>query len=223
MARKITGLQAQKRNPQRINVYLDGEYAFGLSRIVAAWLQVGQELSDEKIANLQTDDNQEMAYQRALKYLNYRQRTEREIRKNLAEHQVSEEVIEDTLERLRRNRLVDDTQFAKNWIENRSTFRPRSRKALSIELRQHGIAQETITEALDEVDEEELAYQAAVKQANKLRDLDQRQFKQKLYAYLARHGFDYSVTRQTIDRIWLEHSESSAAVDQNTLDTGRRR
>ena len=54
MNHRITAIQAQKRNPQRVSVFLDGEFAFGLSRIVAAWLAVGQEISDEKIALLKT-------------------------------------------------------------------------------------------------------------------------------------------------------------------------
>ena len=49
MGRKITALKAQKRNSQRINVYLDDEFAFGLSRFAAAWLQIGQELSPKKL------------------------------------------------------------------------------------------------------------------------------------------------------------------------------
>ena len=59
MGRKVTALKKQKRNAQRINVYLDGEFAFGLSRYAAAWLQVGQELSPEKIQELQEVDAQE--------------------------------------------------------------------------------------------------------------------------------------------------------------------
>ena len=47
--KKITGIQAQKRSPNRVNIYLDGEYAFGLAQIVAAWLRVGQELDEKKI------------------------------------------------------------------------------------------------------------------------------------------------------------------------------
>ena len=63
MTRRITALKLQKRNHTRVNVYLDGEYAFGLARIVAAWLTVGTELSDEKIAMLQAEDQREMTYQ----------------------------------------------------------------------------------------------------------------------------------------------------------------
>ena len=73
--REITGIKAQKKNPERVSVYLDGEYAFGLSRITAAWLQIGQRLSEEKINSLREQDESEVAYQRALILLNHQQRT----------------------------------------------------------------------------------------------------------------------------------------------------
>ena len=83
MAKKITALKLQKRNKDRVNVYLDDEFAFGLSRIVAAWLRTGQELTEEKIAELQAQDNVEVALQRALNFLSYRPRSEEEVRRNL--------------------------------------------------------------------------------------------------------------------------------------------
>ncbi len=91
MIRRITALKLQKHNHQRVNVYLDGEYAFGLTRIVAAWLAVGTELAEEKIAQLQAEDGREMAYQRALNLINFRPRTEVEIRQNLRRHNLEEE------------------------------------------------------------------------------------------------------------------------------------
>ncbi len=81
MTMKITAIEPQQRNPQRVNVYLDGAFAFGLTRITAAWLQVGQEISEEKIASLQAEDANEIAYQKALHFLSYRPRSSREIRK----------------------------------------------------------------------------------------------------------------------------------------------
>lgn len=129
MDHRITALKLQKHNPQRINVYLDGEYAFGLSRILAAWLAVDQNISDEKIAQLQDQDGQESAYQQALQFLNYRQRSQAEVRKNLQTHQVSEQIIASVLERLRNNGLVNDQSFAQNWVENRIEFRPRQKSS----------------------------------------------------------------------------------------------
>ncbi|HOG79782.1 MAG TPA: hypothetical protein PK454_08510, partial [Anaerolineaceae bacterium] len=66
MDQKITALKVQKRNPNRVNVYLDGDFAFGLARVVAAWLQIGQILTPEKITSLQAQDTHEVAYQKAL-------------------------------------------------------------------------------------------------------------------------------------------------------------
>ena len=43
---KITAIEVQKHNPQRVNIYLNGDFAFGLTRIVAGWLQTGQTISD---------------------------------------------------------------------------------------------------------------------------------------------------------------------------------
>ena len=87
MERVITAIKVQKRNPTRVNIELDGEYAFGTSRLVAAWLQVGDRLTEEKIAALIDQDTSEVAYQRALNLLNHRPRTEKEIRQKLAEKQ----------------------------------------------------------------------------------------------------------------------------------------
>ena len=97
----ITALKAQKRNPERISVYLDGQYAFGLARIVAAWLAVGQSLSEAKIAQLRKQDALEKAYQSALHLLSYRQRSEQEIRRKLLEKGFDQEDCERVLERLK--------------------------------------------------------------------------------------------------------------------------
>lgn len=210
MGRRITALAAQKRNRNRINVYLDGEFAFGLSRIVAAWLHVGQELSDEKIAALQAEDAQEVAFQKAVNFLSYRDRTEAEVRKHLQERGIGEENVERVMERLQGSRLVDDQRFVQTWIENRNEFRPRSRKALAYELRQKGIADEEIQEALENHDEDAMAYQAAVKQASKLANLDWQEFRQKMYAHLARRGFTYEVSSQVAARVWQEMHENEA-------------
>ncbi len=199
---KITALKQQKRNTQRINVYLDGEFAFGLSRFAAAWLEVGQDLPAEKIRRLQEADEQETAYQRALNYLSYRPRSEQEVRRNLQKHATSETVIDKTLERLRRNGFVDDLQFAKDWAENRSTFRPRGRRALAAELRQKGIAREIIEAALQNLDEDALAHQAAVKQFRKYANLEWADFRRKMTAFLARRGFDYETAKSAVEDVW---------------------
>jgi regulatory protein len=219
--KKITAIQVQKRNPNRVNIHLDGEYAFGLARIVAAWLQVGQPLDEEKIAKLQAEDARERALQQALLFLSYRARSEKEIRQNLSKHEIPEAVIEETLERLRRDGFANDKQFASAWVENRSTFRPRGRRALALELRQKGIDDSTIESALEDVDEEALAYEAGQKKARKLKGtalspskgLEWGAFRKKMSEYLARRGFSYSVIAPIVKRLWNEiHTEGEEQI-----------
>ena len=202
MSGTLTAMKVQKRNPQRVNIYLDGEYAFGLARITAAWLHIGQELSDEKIDQLRAQDSHEAAYQKALHFLEFRPRSSAEVRKNLEKHGYEPEVIAQVVERLERSNLVNDEQFAQTWVDNRSEFRPRGRRALSMELRQKGLDDEAIASALAELDEEELAYRAAQKQARKLQGLPKPDFRRKLGAFLARRGFGYGIIEPVLERTW---------------------
>jgi regulatory protein len=202
--KKITAITVQKKSSNRVNIYLDGEFAFGLARITAAWLKTGDELSDDKIAKLQDEDARERAYQQAMLFLSYRARSLKEIRQNLKKHEYSEGVIEDTLERLRTAGLANDNEFARAWVENRNTFRPRSKKALAIELRQKGLDDEAIQASLSAVDEEALAYETGLKRANRLAGLEQVEFRKKLSEFLIRRGFSYSVVASAVSRIWNE-------------------
>ena len=204
MIKKITALQVQKRNPNRVNVHLDGTFAFGLSRIVAAWLQVGQELSEEKIAQLQQEDAGEVAYQRAVRYLSYRPRSVKEITDHLRKHEIPEEWIGATIERLQSNRLVDDRRFAEIWLENRATFRPRGTFALRMELRQKGVSDRVIDEALSELDEIPLALQAGRKKCARLRNADEEEFRKKMYGFLSRRGFSYETISEVLPELWRE-------------------
>jgi regulatory protein len=217
MGKTITALTAQQRNRERVNVFLDGEFAFGLARIVAAWLQVGQELSEEKIAALVSEDQLEVAYQQALKFVQYRERSEAEVQENLREHKVSEEIIQEVLERLQRSGIVDNRRFARTWIENRNEFRPRSRRALAYELRRRGIDQEVIQDSLESLNDEELAYQAALKQSRKYQALSWQDFRQKMFAFLARRGFGYESAAPVVARIWAEQ-RANESLDEDTPD-----
>lgn len=211
--RKITALKAQKNNPHRVNVHLDGEFAFGLARIVATWLRVGQELSNHKITELLVQDAEELAYQRALKLISYRPRSETEIRKNLLKHKISDHVISSTIARLREARLVDDRAFARVWVENRTEFRPRGKYALRYELRNKGIEEEIVDEVLESVDEEHMAYLASKKKIRQLKNLDEKELKKKLNAFLSRSGFGYDTANQTVEKIWQEYRDK----DKNNI------
>jgi regulatory protein len=199
---KITDLQPQKHDPQRFNVYLDGEFGFGIARVIAPWLKVGLDLTPAQVEELKREDAGEKAYQRALHYLSYRERSEQEVRENLEKHEVPQEIIEDTLERLRDQSLVNDDSFAETWVENRKAFHPRGKRALAVELRRKGVSREVIDRALEDVDEYAMAEKVAAKKIRRLRNLEWPDFRKKMYGYLSRRGFNYSVSRDVVQSSW---------------------
>jgi len=208
--RTISAIEPQKKNPQRVNIYLDGEFAFGLAAIVAVWLKVGQQLDEAKIERLQSEDELEAVYQKALHFLSYRPRSSTEVRQNLTKRDIPEPLVEATIARLREGGLLNDAAFAQAWVENRSAFRPRSKSALRVELRRKGLDDEVIGSVLEEqVDEEALARQAARKYARRLAGLEWPDFRQKLGGFLARRGFSYATAAPVVSEVWKELSQTA--------------
>jgi regulatory protein len=203
---KVTALKVNPRNKARVKVYLDGRLALQLARIEAARLRVGQELSEAAVVRLRQADAVERAYERALKLIAVRPRSEAEVRRRLREKAVPDEALEAVLARLRRAGLVDDQAFAAYWVENRAAFRPKSRRALQAELRRKGVNDETLGQALEAANDAEAAYRVAARRARaaSLRALPYPDFRRRLGGYLGRHGFDFEVIEAIVERVWKE-------------------
>jgi regulatory protein len=207
---KITALRVQARNKSRVNVYLDGKFAFGVAKIVAARLAIGQELDEAALAHLKGADDVEQAYERALKFLSPRPRSVSEVRRRLKQHQIEPDLIEAVVERLGRAGLLDDQAFANYWVENRAAFRPRSKRVLRAELKQKGLSDEAVRSALAETDDAQAAYALAAQRARRLAGLDRNEYRRKLGDFLARRGFSFDVIEPVVDRLWNEQGASAA-------------
>jgi regulatory protein len=197
----VTALEVQKRNKQRVNVYLDGEYAFSLPIDEAAKLRKGQPLSEADIRVMQDEDDRQRAVDSAARFLSYRPRSTHEVRQNLARKGIDSAVIDAAVERLLALGYLDDAAFAAFWVRERCAFKPIARRALRHELRQKGIADSVIDEALAQVDENETVYRAAEAQARKLRGSTRQAFEAKLSGFLQRRGFSYSDIRTAIQQL----------------------
>jgi len=200
--RMITGISPQKRNKERVNVYLDGEFAFGLSFTTAAGLSTGQKLAKNEIESLLAGDEAEKAKQSAYRFLSYRPRSVNEVRQNLRKKGYEEAVIDQVIDRLIELEMLDDLAFARYWVEQRETFKPRGRRALRYELSQKGISRETIDQIVDDVDERAAAQRAGRKKVPIWSGLPEDQFKQKMGQYLQRQGFDYAIVRSVVSELW---------------------
>ncbi len=207
----ITALEVQKRNKRRVNIYLDETFAFSLALEEAALLRKGQALSAEDVAALQAADALARAVDSAARFLALRPRSTHEVRENLARKAVAPAVVELAIERLSALGYLDDAAFAEFWVRERNQSKPLSPRALRYELRQKGVADDLIEAALAQVDAQDAAYRAAAAQARRLRGSDRAAFRSKLFAHLARRGFDYETARTTIRQLLetLEHEDAS--------------
>lgn len=208
----ITKLERQVKHKERVNVYLDGEFAFGLNELDAVLLRKGQILSEEEVARLRDQDAVVRAYEQAVRYLSYRPRSTQEVEHYLKGKEIPAETMERVVTRLETAGYLDDRAFALFWIENRTQFQPRGPHALRYELRQKGIAPALIEELLREaVDVDEAAYKASSTHGRRLRGLTPQEYRQKLGAFLQRRGFSYATASPIIRRLIDELTETDPA------------
>ena len=205
--RTITSLTPQQRNKNRVNLFLDGTFAFGLPFSAAETLSIGQLLTPEEIADLEHLDIVDKAKNSALRFISYRMRSVSEVRQNLKKKAYEPPIIDEAVEQLQAQGWLDDVAFAAYWVEQRETFKPRGRIAIAIELQQKGVEREIIDQALDGLDEEEAARQAALKKGRSLSHLPQELFEKKLGQFLQRRGFGYYLIREAMAEAWQEYGE----------------
>ncbi len=208
MAGVITALEPQTKNRDRVNVFLDGAYQFSLSWALAEDLRIGEAYSEQQIRELKQRDREESIYRRALRLIGRRPRSEFELRNYFKKRQVSIEVQDSVLDRLRGVNLVDDSAFARAWVENRLAFRPRSSLMLRDELRKKGVPRDAIEAALEGYDDERAAYLAAQKAARRWSGSNWVEFRHRVGAYLTRRGFVYSLISPVVARVWHETAGS---------------
>jgi len=212
---KITALTRQKRNPDRVNVYLDDEFAFGLAAITAVSLRVGQTLSSAEIERLKGSDLEEKAKNMAIRYIEYRPRSIAETRQHLQKKEYPDDIIERVVQRLADVELLNDAAFARYWVEQRETFKPRSKMALQMELRKKGIDRALIETAVAEVDELAAATQAAQAKARRWHNLPKLEFRKKLGGFLQRRGFSYDIVREVTEALWEEFNGDASDADNH--------
>lgn len=216
---RVTAVEPQVKRPNRFNLYVDDHFAMGLSLYVASGVRVGQEVTQADLEKLAHAEQLEDAHERALRFLEQRPRSEQEIRRKLKAKEFSTEIIDAVIVRLNEVKLLGDRQFARYWVETREGFKPRSARALQYELRQKGVPSEEIARAVGRVDERDSAYRAAKPKAERWRELEAREFRDKLSGFLARRGFGYGITRETVDRLWTELNGGTSHTEKEVWES----
>lgn len=201
----ITAIRTQRRDQERVSVFLDDAFAFGLDQqiILDQGLHTGQTLTEADTGDLIALDETARATAAALQFLGYRPRSEGEIQRRLHQRGFTAGAIEITIAKLREWRYVDDGDFAQRWIENRLEHRPRSARLLAQELRQKGVDAGTAAEAIDAaaIDEVSGATALAADKLRKLSNLPEDVRTRRVTGFLARRGYGFSVIRAAMQEL----------------------
>jgi len=216
---KITALEPQVTNPERINVFVDGRFLLGVNASVVfqMGLEPEQELEPAQLVELQSEAGLQQAVDRAYNFLSYRPRSREEVRRYLRRKETPPETIEAALARLDRLDLINDHSFASFWVESREQFSPRGARALKNELRMKGVEREVVEEMIDDEKDEERALRAGRKKALplvRIPGMDFATFRSRLGSFLQRRGFGYEVSTRTIQALWKEHGEDDGEDEE---------
>ncbi len=173
---KVTSVEPQKKNPHRFNIFLDGEFAFGADEdlVVEYRLVLGKELLKTDLEKLLFETEVGKLMERMYRLWNIRPRSEKEVRnyfriKNLELKIKDKELIGDlaielVIKKLKQKNLLNDEEFAREWVEARRKSKQKGIKAIRSELYQKGINKEIIESVInkqkEEYSERELAEEA---------------------------------------------------------------
>lgn len=201
MENKITNLKQGVKNPNRVNVFVNGEFSFslGLSQVVDYHLKIGKIITPEELTELKRASEYGKLYGRTLEWVLARPRSVKETRDHLREKRFQKKLdytdadIDQTVEKLVSKKYLDDYKFAEWFIENRFVKKGVSPRRLEQELIKKGIERSIIDELLansSRTEAEEIKKVIAKKSAKYNDD--------KLLAYLVRQGFSYDLSKELI-------------------------
>ena len=190
---KITSIKPQKRG-NRVNIFLDNKFAFGLDleNLLKYNLKIEKELSEKEVEKIVNEAEFAKIWNNLLKFATLRPRSQKEVFDWFRRKKVHASLHNKLTKKLRKLEFINDEKFAHWWVEQRTTFKLQSKKALYFELLKKGIAKELIDEAINkqEINEVEVA-----KSLIKKRRLEGPKAAQ----YLARKGFSWEVVKEVLN------------------------
>jgi len=202
---RITSLTQQKKNPNRYNLEIDGEFKKGISdtMVLDFNLREGNEISEEELRKVITSEDQNKVKDKALELLGRRLHSRRELKIKLEKKDYLEEQIKKTLDELEQKGYLDNLEFARELVRLRQEKSPKGSIYLKKELYQKGIPEEMIEKVILEeyplAREIEVAGAVLKKKARSLRNLEFRDRREKLKQFLIQRGFQFEVIDEVVN------------------------
>jgi regulatory protein len=202
---EITKIEKQKKDRARYNIFLDGDFAFGLfdDTILKFGLRTNDELNQTRITEIKEYDEFNYGKKIAYSFLSYRQRSKKELTKKLKDKKISESGIDKIIKLLEEQKFINDSTYAKIYLESKIRNKPMGKRLLQNKLFEKGIdkdtAEKTLNENYSEEKEIESAKKLLEKYSKKIKGKDLSEKKQKCYRYLISRGFDFEIVNKVMN------------------------
>lgn len=208
----ITGIERQKRNKKRYNVYVDQEYVCSVHEdiLIKNRLLKGEQIDAERLKQALEEDERHEAYLKAIRFVAVRPRSVQEVKMKLKDLGYEADLIDWTVGRLLEQKYLDDADFAKLWTEQRIQYQRKGRNAVRYELAQKGLSRDEISKALSAVDTEEEMEGALIVGRKKWKTVSGERMdrKRKTMAFLLRRGYPSSLVNDVMRRLSEEELEN---------------
>lgn len=206
---KITKIEIQKNNSERVNIYINEEYSFSCySELVYKYSLVkNKEVEIDNLKSLIEDEEYIKGKSYILKVIEKGFKTQKQIEEKLRDKEYEEKTINKIVEFLKEYNFIDDDNYAKLFAKDK--IKKQGKNKIKYTLKQKGVNESIINETLYEIDED-TELQSAIEQCSKKyknlsqREMDKMKLKSKLYSYLSYRGYGYGIIMKAIDEVMNE-------------------
>jgi len=207
-------IKVVKKGKSDVTIYFDNDSILFLAVEVflKSGLKQGDEISEDRFSLLIEQNKLFHIKQRAFRLLGRRLHSSSELRRKLWNKDYEQKLIDEVIEDLQKNGYLDDKEFIRAFVAEKSKAKNWSSKKIKGELFKRGVASKLIDEMLSEQPTEsdlESAMKLAKKKYEMLlkRNLEPKELRNKLSTYLFTKGFEYDLIREVSDRLITDENE----------------
>jgi regulatory protein len=197
-----------KKGKSDVTIYFDNDTVMFLAVEVFLknGLKKGDDISEDRFSLLIEQNKLFHIKQKAFRLLGRRQHSSSELRRKLWNKDYKQKLIDEVIEDLSKNGYLDDKEFIRAFVAEKSKTKNWSTKKIKSELFKRGVASKLIDETLNErlkEDDFENAMKLAKKKYEVLlkRNLEPKELRNKLSTYLFSKGFDYELIKEICDKL----------------------
>lgn len=201
----ITRIENQKRNLNRVNIYIDNKFAFGLTDDIRYKydLHTNKEIDNDFVEDILKAEEERKVINAALNILSYRQRSIKELREKLREKGYDNLFIEKAIDYCKEQNYLNDEEFSISYIKDKQYLNKLGSKRIKYELINKGVSKDIIEEVLQVNPEYEfnIALDLANKKMSSYKNDDRNSIYRKLGGFLQRKGYPFDIIKKVLDQV----------------------